>query len=134
MGSIFSELRATSYSGGVNGNPNFATASTSVAGNITFRNSSDVALATYAISELTRAMDANGYVTISNFPPKIPSAAGTISTVVIQTGNKSIILTVGAPSGSADVQFDDRVLVTSQPWRLDGSIKFRVPVSYEYTV
>jgi hypothetical protein len=93
-----------------------------------------VALATYAISELTRAMDANGFVTISNFPPKIPVAAGTISTVIIETGPKSIILTVGAPGGAADVQFSDRVLVTTQPWRLDGSIKFRIPLSYEYTL
>jgi hypothetical protein len=134
MGSIFSELRATTSTGGVNGNPYFATASTSVAGNITFRNSSNSALATYAITELTRVMDVNGYVTISNFPPKIPSVAGTISTVIIETGNKSIVLTVGAPGGQSDVQFDDRVLVTNQPWRLDGSVKFRVPVSYEYTV
>lgn len=46
---------------------------------------------------------------------------------------RTITLTVGAVNSSADVRFDDRTLVTNQPWRLDGSIKFRAPISYEYT-
>jgi hypothetical protein len=102
---------------------------------ITFRNSTDQTLVSYSANELTRTLDANGYVVMSNFPPKIPSLAGTISSMVITADAlKVTTFSVGAPGGGADIQFDDRDLVTSQPWRLDGNIKFRVPVSYEYTV
>jgi hypothetical protein len=85
---------------------------------------------------LTRTIDAEGYCVLSNFPPKTPVVAGTISDIYFRTDTgafRTITLTVGAPAGAADVQFDDRVLVTNQPWRLDGSIKFRVPISYEYS-
>jgi hypothetical protein len=128
-GSLFSAGQATSSS-----------SSTSFAqpGSIIFRDSTNAILVTYNTSELTRTMDAAGYVVMSNFPPKIPSAAGTISTIIINSADlntsKEITLSVGAPGGGADIQFDDRTLVTTQPWRLDGNIKFRVPVSYEYTV
>jgi hypothetical protein len=103
---------------------------------IFFRNSSGTTLTSYLASELTRTIDANGYCVLSNFPPKTPVVAGTISDIYFRTDTgafRTITLTVGAPDSSADVQFDDRVLVTDQPWRLDGSIKFRVPISYEYS-
>jgi hypothetical protein len=129
-GSLFSA--AFSSSGG-------SSASTQATpGTITFKDSTNATLVTYTTAELTRTMDAAGYVVMSNFPPKTPSAAGTISTIIIDsadaTTSKQITLSVGAPGGGADIQFDDRALVTTQPWRLDGNIKFRVPVSYEYTV
>jgi hypothetical protein len=128
-------LRGSLFSAGFSGGTSFTQAT---AGSITFKDSTNATLVTYTTAELTRTMDANGYVVMSNFPPKTPSVAGTISTIIIDsadaTTSKQIILSVGAPGGGADIQFDDRTLVTTQPWRLDGNIKFRVPVSYEYTV
>jgi hypothetical protein len=106
-----------------------------VNGIIRFKNSSNVDLTTYSTAELTRTIDTQGYLVLANFPPKIPTTAGRISTIVIEASTaRTITLTVGAPGGTSDVQFDDRDLVTTQPWRLDGSIRFRVPISYEYTL
>jgi hypothetical protein len=130
-------LRGSLFSAGV-GTPSSNSFTEATPGTITFKDSTNATLVTYTTAELTRTMDAAGYVVMSNFPPKTPSAAGTISTIIIDsadtTTSKQITLSVGAPGGGADIQFDDRALVTSQPWRLDGNIKFRVPVSYEYTV
>jgi hypothetical protein len=107
---------------------------TGASGSIVFRNSSGTVLTTYAASELTRTIDATGYCLLSNFPPKIPTVAGTISDIYFSTvTGRNMTLTVGAPSSGADVEIVDRVLVTSNPWRLDGTIKFRVPISYDYT-
>jgi hypothetical protein len=103
---------------------------------ILFRNSSGTTLTSYLASELTRTIDSDGYCVLSNFPPKTPVAAGTISDIYFKADSgeyRTITLTVSAPDGSGDVQFDDRALVTNQPWRLDGSIKFRVPISYTYS-
>jgi hypothetical protein len=134
-GSLFAPLVGTSSYQSFN---NYRGTVTAVSGSIVFQNSSNQTLVSYTIAELTKSMDANGYVIIANFPPKIPSLAGTISTMILSASDsvntKTITFSIGAPSGGADIQFDDRDLVTSQPWRLDGNIKFRVPVSYEYTV
>jgi hypothetical protein len=101
---------------------------------INFKNSSGTTLTSYTISELTRTIDADGYLVLSNFPPRTPVTAGTISQISIDNGNRrTITLTVGAPNGSSDVQFSDRDLVTTQPWRLDGTIKFRIPTSYTWS-
>jgi hypothetical protein len=139
IGSFFSYLVGTSTSNYYS-NPStyYQGIATILSSTIYFKNSSGDTLVSYTVSELARTMDANGYVVISNFPPKTPSLAGTISSIELyadtQVNNKTITFTAGAGGGSADIQFDDRVLVTTQPWRLDGSIKFRIPVSYEYTL
>jgi hypothetical protein len=106
-------------------------------GVVSFRNSSGITLTSYNCSDLTRAIDSDGYCVLSNFPPKIPSVAGTITDIYFQHQSgqttKTITLSVGPVGGQSDVQFDDRVLVTNQPWRLDGSIKFRIPISYTFS-
>jgi hypothetical protein len=141
LGGIFADLPPTltfnqNRSDILGGNGALYIAPTPISASIFFRNSSGTTLTSYLASELTRTIDANGYCVLSNFPPKTPVVAGTISDIYFRTDTgafRTITLTVGAPDSSADVQFDDRVLVTNQPWRLDGSIKFRVPISYEYS-
>jgi hypothetical protein len=140
LGGIFADLPPTLiYSSLRSDSPGERTVydtPTPISASILFRNSSGTTLTSYLASELTRTIDADGYCVLSNFPPKTPVTAGTISDILFRadTGSiRTITLTVGAPAGPADVQFDDRILVTNQPWRLDGSIKFRVPMSYEYT-
>jgi hypothetical protein len=137
FGGIFADSSPLlAYESRSGNNENRYTSPTVTSAAILFRNSSGTTLASYTASELTRTIDAEGYCVLSNFPPKTPVAAGTISDIYIRTDTgafRTLTLTVGAPNSAADVQFDDRVLVTNQPWRLDGSIKFRVPMSYEFT-
>ena len=100
-----------------------------------FKNSSGATLTSYGATEIvTRTMDADGYCVLSNFPERIPVAAGTIDYIYI-SGNsgREITLSVGTTGSGADVEFVDRTLITTQPWRLDGSIKFRVPLSYTFS-
>lgn len=100
-----------------------------------FKNSSNATLTAYGASEIiSRVMTEDGYCVLSNFPEKIPSAAGTIDYIYI-SGNsgREITLSVGTTGSGADVEFVDRTLVTSQPWRLDGVIKFRIPMSFTYS-
>jgi hypothetical protein len=137
FGSLFSRYNLTgaNNSNVIGGNPsNQVRNVTGASGSVSFRNSSGTTLTSYLASELTRTIDAEGYAVLANFPPKLPTVAGTISDIHFMTvTGRTMTLTVGAPNSAADVQFDDRALVTSQPWRLDGSIKFRVPMSYEFT-
>jgi hypothetical protein len=105
-----------------------------------FKNSSNETLVSYTAAEiLSRTMDSSGFCVLTNFPQKTPSLAGTISYVLITNGNtnsfaREVILLVGAPGSGTDIEFDDRVLVTNQPWRLDGSIKFRAPITYTWAI
>lgn len=141
IGGIFADGPATmawssNRSGPDGGNSALYFTPSVTSASIFFRNSSGVTLTSYLASELTRTIDAQGYCVLSDFPPKIPSVAGTISDIYFRADTgaiRTITLTVGAVNSSADVRFDDRTLVTNQPWRLDGSIKFRAPISYEYT-
>lgn len=103
-----------------------------------FRNAANTALITYKAGEIiSRSMDENGYCVLSNFPEKTPSNAGTIDYIYVyatsDTFARTITLSVGASGSGADVEFDDRTLVTTQPWRLDGTIKFRAPISYTWS-
>lgn len=103
-----------------------------------FKNAANTTLTTYYTTEIvSRSMDANGYCVLSNFPAKTPAAAGTIDYILISSSapshDRDITLSVGASGSGADVEFDDRTLVTTQPWRLDGIIKFRVPISYTWS-
>lgn len=103
--------------------------------NFDFKNSSNTTLISYSSAEIvSRTIDANGYCVLSNFPQKIPSVAGTIDYIYINgISNREITLTVGATGSGTDVEFDDRTLVTTQPWRLDGSIKFRIPITWTWS-
>jgi hypothetical protein len=145
---------AASYTGAINADPDYGSllhiwnvtgvggtfsngSAASAACSINFKDSSNNILTQYTSTETGRTVDTNGYVVISNFPQKTPVAAGTITTIEITgpgNGGAGISLTVGAVGSGTDVEVDDRVLVTTQPWRLDGSIKFRVPTSYTWSV
>lgn len=133
FGSLFSSYNNTN-SGGIVGQIFSEDTSQARTASFNFRNASGTTLTSWQSSQLTRTIDNEGYAVMSNFPAKIPAVAGTVSDIQIitQNTNRSIVLTVGAPGSGADVEFQDRTLVTSQPWRLDGSIKFRVPISYTY--
>jgi len=104
-----------------------------------FKNSSNVTLVSYTAAEiLSRTMDSDGFCVLTNFPQKTPSVAGTISYVLITNGNinsftREVILLVGTPGSGSDIEFNDITLVTNQPWRLDGSIKFRAPITYTWS-
>lgn len=130
-----------------NSTPTYGTANATVY----FKNSSGTALAAVGMSGLTRTQDVNGYVAFTNFPVTTPSVAGTIDYIEIANtvlttyyqsfssntqsiqNTYNIILTVGDTGSGADVEIANRDLVTNQPWRLDGSIRFRVPNSYTYS-
>jgi hypothetical protein len=104
-----------------------------------FRNAAGTTLISYKAAEIvSRTIDANGYCVLSNFPEKTPSVAGTIDYILIHNNSqdlfaRTITLSVGAAASGSDVEFADRTLVTSQPWRLDGTIKFRAPTSYTFS-
>ena len=145
---LFTTLGATSWTGTYGGYANPG----SFPATVYFKNSAGNTLASLLITALTRTQDVNGYVAFSNFPELTPTLAGTIdyiqisqSTVTYVTGYNgsvtygtgtsyySVTLTVGDTGSGADVEIANRDLVTNQPWRLDGSIRFRVPDSYTYS-
>ena len=101
------------------------------------------------MSQFTRTMATNGYVVFSNLPPLTVNASGTIAYIEINNVNithwvgfssglvsspYTITLTVGAIGSGADVEIDNRDVTTTQPWRLDGSIRFRVPNTFTYSL
>lgn len=117
--------------------------------NIYFKNSLGQTLASSTMANFTRTMAANGYVVYSNFQPVTPVLNGTIAYIDIQsrsvlhyagisnvtaTSPYEITLTVGAIGSGADVEIDNRDLTTTQPWRMDGSIRFRVPNTFTYSL
>lgn len=105
-----------------------------------FQNSSGLTLTKWQASEIvSRTIDANGYCVLSNFPEKIPTSAGTIDKLLITSGTytnadtRTITLSIGPTGSGADIEFDDRALVTNQPWRLDTAIKFRIPMEWNWS-
>ena len=139
-------FQSTGYIPFNNGNP---TSGKNVA-TVYFKNSAGTTLAAVSLGSLTRTQDVNGYIAFTNFPSTTPSVAGTIDYIQISkasfTYNTSaysqstisstpytVTLTVGDTGSGADVEIANRDLVTNQPWRLDGAIRFRVPDSYTYS-
>lgn len=132
----------TSPSAGVQSNGSWA--------QIYFKNSLGTTLLTRDLyTGFTRTMSANGYCVLSMNGAASPAQTGTISYIEIdhvpatnygptgfsQLADKvKIILTVGAIGSGADVEIDNRDLTTTQPWRLDGSIRFRVPNTFTYSL
>lgn len=131
-GSLFAKYRGTYVSGG--SYPDYVLLDGT--GNITFdfKNSANTTLISYSSAEIvTRSIDANGYCVLSNFPQKTPSVAGTIDYIYVNgNSGREITFTVGPSGSGTDIEFDDRTLVTTQPWRLDGSIKFRIPITWTW--
>lgn len=117
--------------------------------NIYFKNSLGQTLASSTMANFTRTMAANGYVVYSNFQPVTPVLNGTIAYIDIQNRNVThyvglanvtatspyeMTFTVGAIGSGADIEIDNRDLTTTQPWRMDGSIRFRVPNTFTYSL
>lgn len=104
-----------------------------------FNNAAGLTLISYRAADIiSRTIDANGYCVLSNFPEKTPQNSGTIDYILIHNQNqdlfaRTITLSVGPPASGSDVEFADRTLVNNQPWRLDGTIKFRAPTSYTFS-
>jgi hypothetical protein len=99
-----------------------------------FKNASGTTLTSWTANQIvSRTIDANGYCVLTNFPEKTPVVAGTIEQLVITNGVKVITMVVGDQGSGSDVEFNDRVLVTNQPWRLDTSIKFRIPMEWNWS-
>lgn len=118
--------------------------------NVYFKNALGQTLLTRNLSSgFTRTMSANGYCVFSMNDSVVPSVSGTIAYIEIdhatatnygltgfyQLADKvKTVLTVGAIGSGADVEIDNRDLTTTQPWRLDGSIRFRVPNTFTYSL
>ena len=124
-------------------------AGTNSAATISFKNSLGTTLTSASMSQFTRTMATNGYVVFSNLPPLTVNASGTIAYIEINNVNithwvgfssglvsspYTITLTVGAIGSGADVEIDNRDVTTTQQWRLDGSIRFRVPNTFTYSL
>ncbi len=139
--SIFSAIiDASPGSGGGNTNsPAFMYFKNSLGNNLTYA----------TMSQFTRTMATNGYAVFSNLPPLTVNQSGTIAYIEINNvglqhwiGSGSTIvappytitLTVGAIGSGADVEIDNRDVTTTQQWRLDGSIRFRVPNTITYSL
>ena len=131
-------------------NNSFGVQSASSIANVYFKNSLGTTLLTMSMSAFTRTMATNGYCVLSNSNSYTPSVAGTIAYIEIDhdSGNVNysppgdtvlsnvykMTLTVGAIGSGADIEIDNRDLTTTQPWRLDGSIRFRVPNTFTYSL
>lgn len=113
-----------------------------------FKNSLGTTLLKMNMSTFTRTMAANGYCVLSNANAVTPIVSGTIAYIdidhedIYDYGNPGgqinniykITLIVGAIGSGADVEIDNRDVTTTQPWRLDGSIRFRVPNTFTYSL
>ena len=115
---------------------------------VLFKNSLGTTLVAGTMSGFTRTMATNGYVVFSDMQAVVPSNAGTIAYIEIinQTllhyngfNNQSVsslynmTLTVGDIGSGADVEIDDLDVVTNQPWRMNGSIRWRAPNTFNYS-
>jgi hypothetical protein len=128
-GSLFAGYSVVN-NGGSGGTMTLATSLTTFA----FCNASGTTLTSWTAHEIeSRTIDANGYCVLTNFPQKTPAVAGTIEQLVITNGVKVITFVVGDEGSSSDVEFNDRTLITTQPWRLDTSIKFRIPMAWNWS-
>jgi hypothetical protein len=97
----------------------------------------------------TRTLATNGYAVFSDMQAVTPGANGTIAYIEIIspsvthfvgsnpsgsfTGPYTMTLTVGDIGSGADVEIDDKDVVTNQPWRLNGSIRWRAPNTFNYS-
>jgi hypothetical protein len=115
---------------------------------VLFKNALGTTLATTNMGRFTRTLATNGYSVFSNMQPLTPDANGTIAyieilspsvlhqigqTLISQIGPYTMTLTVGDIGSGADVEIDDKDLVNNQPWRLNGSIRWRVPNTFNYS-
>jgi hypothetical protein len=130
----YSSFFTTTYNQGSQFSPSPAL----VYSNVYFKNSLGQTLISTTMANFTRTMATNGYVVFNNFLPVTPSVNGTIAYIEISPNLTPTYylwtLTVGAIGSGADVEIDNRDVTTTQPWRMDGSIRFRVPNSYTYSL
>ncbi len=115
---------------------------------VLFKNALGSTLVTTNMAGFTRTQATNGYSVFSNMQAVTPGANGTIAYIEIisptvnhlignqqtpQTAPYTMTLTVGDIGSGADVEIDDKNVVTNQPWRLNGSIRWRVPNTFNYS-
>jgi hypothetical protein len=118
---------------------------------VLFKNSLGTTLVTSTMSGsgFTRTMASNGYVVFSNMQAVVPNSSGTIAYIEIigfsanhfpgsnptipVSSPYTMTLTVGDIGSGADVEIDDLNVVSNQPWRMNGSIRWRVPNTFNYS-
>jgi len=115
---------------------------------VLFKNSLGTTLVAGTMSGFTRTMASNGYVVFSDMQAVVPSNAGTIAYIEIINANPqhyngssnqsvtspyTMTLTVGDIGSGAEVEIDDLDVVTNQPWRMNGSIRWRAPNTFNYS-
>lgn len=116
---------------------------------VQFKDVSNNVLVKVALDTFTRTQDGNGYIVYSGMPATYPTANGTVAFLTFDglltersgyqaptttTYAHSVTLTVDDVETGADIELADRNIVTGQPWRMDGSFRFRIPSSYTYTL
>ena len=117
--------------------------------NVLFKNALGATLVTTSMAGFTRTLATNGYAVFSNMQAVTPGASGTIAYIEIVsqvvshytgssyvtglTGPYTMTLTVGDIGSGADVEIDDLDVVSNQPWRMNGSIRWRAPNVFNYS-
>ena len=116
---------------------------------VLFKNALGSTLVSTNMAGFTRTLATNGYAVFSDMQAVTPGANGTIAYIEIIspsvthfvgsnpsgsfTGPYTMTLTVGDIGSGADVEIDDKDVVTNQPWRLNGSIRWRAPNTFNYS-
>ena len=115
-----------------------------------FKNALGTTLVTTNMAGFTRTQATNGYAVFSNMQAVTPGVSGTIAyiEIIAQQGFNhyngssqvpfsatayTMTLTVGDIGSGADVEIDDLNVVSNQPWRMNGSIRWRAPNTLNYS-
>jgi len=112
---------------------------------VLFKNALGTTLVAGSMSGFTRTMASNGYVVFSDMQAVVPSNSGTVAyaeivsqSVIPYLGTLvnspyTMTLTIGDIGSGADVEIDDLDVVSNQPWRMNGSIRWRAPNTFNYS-
>ena len=117
---------------------------------VQFKDISNNVLVSVSLGSFTRTQDGNGYIVFSGMPATFPTAAGEVAFLAfdglrtdgpgfyqsnpVTTYAHAVTLVIDDTGSGADIELADRTIVTGQPWRMDGSFRFRIPSSYTYTL
>jgi hypothetical protein len=112
---------------------------------VLFKNALGTTLVVGSMSGFTRTMASNGYVVFSDMQAVVPSNSGTVAyaEIVAQSVTPylgtpvnspyTMTLTIGDIGSGADIEIDDLDVVSNQPWRMNGSIRWRAPNTFNYS-
>jgi hypothetical protein len=115
---------------------------------VQFKDAGNNILVRVPLDTFTRTQDGNGYIVFSGMPATLPIAAGEATFLAFDgllssranyrtpttTYAHAVTLDIDDTGTGADIELADRTIVTGQPWRMDGSFRFRIPSSYTYTL